>query len=118
MRIALFVLAVLALVAGAGTNAMARSDLHQILSAIWYVIAAILLVGAAVVDAIVNLPERMRAKPEEDQQKTTEQVHSDPAISAETMDKLVAAAALLRHREEARNLDTFQADQFDRPTRS
>jgi hypothetical protein len=52
MRIVLFVLSILALLAGSGIFAVAKTALHEIEGFILFLISAILLVGAAIVEAI------------------------------------------------------------------
>ena len=55
MHIVLFVLSGLALLFGFGTTALAQGANHQIYGGLSYVIAAVLLSGAAVVDAVNRL---------------------------------------------------------------
>ena len=55
MHIVLFALSGLALLFGFGTTALAQGANHQIYGGLFYVIAAVLLSGAAVVDAVNRL---------------------------------------------------------------
>ena len=59
MRVIMFVLAVLAFVVGFVILAGAKGAVHEIEAFVLYLIAAVLFSGAAVVDAIINLPKRM-----------------------------------------------------------
>jgi hypothetical protein len=55
MHIVLFVLSGLALLCGFGTTASAQGAIHQVYAGVFYVIAAVLLSGAAVVEAVNRL---------------------------------------------------------------
>lgn len=59
MRVILFILAILAFLAGFGILVAAKSAVHEIEAFVVYVVAAVLLSGAAIVDAILNLPKRL-----------------------------------------------------------
>ena len=53
MRIVLFILALIAFLAGAGVIVAAESAIHEIEAFILLLISAVLLVGASVVDAVI-----------------------------------------------------------------
>lgn len=59
MRVNMFVLAVLAFLVGFVILAGAKGAVHEIEAFVLYLIAAVLFSGAAVVDAIINLPKRL-----------------------------------------------------------
>ena len=60
MRALLFILSVVAALLGGATLVYATTVTHEILSGVFFVIASILLIGAAIVDALIQLPERMK----------------------------------------------------------
>ena len=59
MRIVLFVLSILVFLAALVVNRNAESPIHQIYAAVGFLTAAVLLVGAAIVDALLHLPDRL-----------------------------------------------------------
>lgn len=61
MRIVLFLLCVLAFLAGAGILAAAQSALHEIEAFILFLMSAVLLIGASVVEAINIARKRIEA---------------------------------------------------------
>ena len=101
MRIVLFILAALALFGGLLVDANAKSAIHQILASISYLCAAVLFVGAAIVDALVDLPDRLIARlpnltasgaiPRDEPP-----ILNEPAVSAAALDKLLETGALRR----------------------
>ena len=63
MRVLLFVLALLALLAGVAILSVASSAIHEIEAFILFVCTAVLLTGAAVVEAVTKLGDRMGSSP-------------------------------------------------------
>ena len=61
MRFLLVVLAILAFMVGFAILVSGKSAIHEIEGFVLYVVAAVLFVGAAIVDAILNLPKRLLA---------------------------------------------------------
>lgn len=59
MRNVLFILSVVAALIGVATVVLAQTVTHEILAGVFFVIAAIFFIGAAIVDAIARLSERM-----------------------------------------------------------
>ncbi len=59
MRIILFVLSILVLLAALVVTRNAESPIHQVYAAVGFLSAAVLLVGAAIVDALQRLPDRL-----------------------------------------------------------
>ncbi len=59
MRLILFLLAVVAFLAGFGILAVAKSAVHEIEGFVLYIVAAVLFSGAAIVDALMHLPKRL-----------------------------------------------------------
>jgi hypothetical protein len=59
MRLILFLLAIVAFLAGFGILAAAKSAVHEIEGFALYIVAAVLFSGAAIVDALINLPKRL-----------------------------------------------------------
>ena len=59
MRIILFLLSIVVLLAALVVNRNAESDIHQVYAAVGFLTAAVLLVGAAIVDALLHLPDRL-----------------------------------------------------------
>lgn len=62
MRFFLFLLSVLAFLAGVTILAQAKSAIHEIESGILFLIFAVFLSGAAIVDAVHNLMEKQSQK--------------------------------------------------------
>ena len=69
MRVILFLLAILAFLAGFAITAVAKSAVHEIEAFVLYVVAAVLFSGAGIVDAIINLPKRMYEYQQAEQKK-------------------------------------------------
>ena len=59
MRIILFLLFAVAFLGALVVERNEQSAVHQIYAAIGFLTAAVLLVGAAIVDALVHLPDRL-----------------------------------------------------------
>lgn len=59
MRVILFILAILALLAGFGILAGAKSAIHEIEGFVLFTIAAVLFSGACILDAILQLAKRI-----------------------------------------------------------
>ena len=59
VRIVLFLLSILVFLAALVVSRNAELPIHQVYAAIGFLIAAVLLVGAAIVDALLHLPDRL-----------------------------------------------------------
>jgi len=62
MRIVLFVLCILAFLAGSGITTTAKSSIHKIAGLILYLMAAVFLVGAGTIEAIHSLRKSIEDK--------------------------------------------------------
>jgi len=60
MRVLLFVLAILAIVAGAGILTAAESAIHEIEAFVLFLIGAVFISGAGVVEAVTLLRKEMK----------------------------------------------------------
>lgn len=92
MRILLFILAVATALMGFATEVMAKAVTHEILGGVFFIIAAVLFGSAAIVDAIVQLTERLGTAGASEPPAPRE-----AAINAKALDALVDAGTLHRH---------------------
>jgi|SRR5258706_15319283 len=88
MRIVLFILSVLAVLIGVATVVLAQTVTHEILAGAFFVVAAILFIGAAIVDAIARLSERMN-RAQGAAVKYVDPARREPEVNAAALDVLM-----------------------------